>query len=56
MLHLQSNMYVKWEAEACREMLRSLGQSAHLRILSLAWAVQVRRDAMRRTTSLVVRA
>lgn len=47
MLHLQANMDGNTEVEACREMLRSLDQTAHLRVLSLAWAMQVRSHAMR---------
>ena len=52
-LHLQADMYSDTE-EACFEMLRSLEQCAHLRVLSLAWAMQVRRDAIRSSDPVVV--
>lgn len=35
-------------------MLRSLDQSAHLRVLSLAWAMQVRSSAMRNRCPVAV--
>ena len=54
MLHLQAEMGAEAEAEAFEEMLRSLEQLAHLRILSLAWAMQVCSDAMQNRLSGVV--